>query len=330
MVVNPKKCESLRRKLYLPTLLAGLLTMVMVSVLPWLGDLGVANPKSADDLGLWINFFGQFHPVFLHLPIGALVLVLMLEVSSIVTRTGRNPNLLLGLFFTAITSVFASLFGYCLYLSGEMTGELVEEHKRDSIVLTLLVIVTFLLYYTAEVRVKAARWKAAYYLSLLLSGVMMMSAGHHGGKITHGDPMESLPSTVLEKRRAIEASRPLHADSLVVYTEVVHPILLDKCISCHGAKKQKGSLRLDTIELMLDGGEETDCLVPGSVKESSLITYLHLPLEDDLRMPPEGKPQLTAEEIKVLEWWVAEDAPEKKTLGEMKPSADMRRLIEGL
>ncbi|MFC4990619.1 hypothetical protein [Rubritalea tangerina] len=55
---------------------------------------------------------------------------------------------------------------------------------------------------------------------------------------------------------------------------------------------------------MLEGGEETACLVPGNVKESSLVTYLHLPMEDDLHMPPEGKTQMTTEEIEVLEWWL--------------------------
>jgi hypothetical protein len=75
---------------------------------------------------------------------------------------------------------------------------------------------------------------------------------------------------------------------------------------------------------MLDGGEETDCLVPGDVKESALVTYLHLPEDDDLHMPPEGKTQMTAEEIQILEWWVKIGAPEtaKRSEVEVTPAAE--------
>ena len=57
----------------------------------------------------------------------------------------------------------------------------------------------------------------------------------------------------------------------VLFKELVTPILEAKCIGCHGADKQKGKLRLDTIEAILKGGSEGLAVVAGNVTESSLI-----------------------------------------------------------
>ncbi|MFC4990618.1 hypothetical protein [Rubritalea tangerina] len=70
------------------------------------------------------------------------------------------------------------------------------------------------------------------------TGLVMMSAGHHGGEISHGDPMNSLPSKVLAERSK-KQNTPVATDP-VVYTQFIHPIMEAKCISCHGADKQKG------------------------------------------------------------------------------------------
>ena len=291
--------------------------------MPWIGEVGMANEKTATIVGLWINFLGQFHPLFLHLPIGALMLVFLMELSGLLTGGKYRPNTTLGLFFAAATGVFAVVFGYCLYLTGEYpVSPLVEEHKRDGILFSLFLLVAFILKYTADVKFTGKAFKGVYFSSLAATGVMMMSAGHHGGEISHGDPFDSLPSTNIAKREK-RKSAPVNTDP-VVYTQFIHPILEAKCISCHGEDKQKGSLRLDTYALMLEGGEETACLVPGDLKESSLVTYLHFPEDDDLHMPPEGKTQMTAEEIQILEWWVKIGAPEsaKRSEVEVTPVAE--------
>ena len=57
-----------------------------LAVLPFLGEPGMANPKTAGVVGLWINFIGALHPVFLHLPIGALLLLVTMEGLGILTR----------------------------------------------------------------------------------------------------------------------------------------------------------------------------------------------------------------------------------------------------
>jgi hypothetical protein len=52
------------------------------------------------------------------------------------------------------------------------------------------------------------------------------------------------------------------------------------------------------------GGETEDCLVPGKAEKSLLYTYAMLPMDDSLHMPPKGKPQLDAEEARLIGWWI--------------------------
>ena len=154
----------------------------------------------------------------------------------------------------------------------------------------------------------------------------MIAAGHRGGEFTHGDPLDDLPSKVLEKRERKET--PKMDTNLVIYTQIIHPILEEKCISCHGPKKKKSGLRMDTYAYMLEGGDEDECLVPGDLEKSGLISTLHLPVDDDFRMPPQEKAQLTHEEIKLLEWWVKIGAPEKATLGEVERTSEIDQALE--
>lgn len=306
-----------------------LVLAVAVAVMPWLGEVGSANEGATGAMALWVYFFGKFHPLFLHLPIGGLVLVLMMEALKILSLGRYKADTTLGVFFSALTGVLAVVCGYFLYLSGDYTGDLVEAHKRDGVIFSVLLLVCF----AAKVSMQQKRFapvaSSLYYLSLLSGGVLMMVAGHRGGEISHGDPLDSLPSKVLEKRAEKEAKAKENADP-EVFAGVVYPILEAKCINCHGPDKKKGGLRLDTIEFMLEGGEEYDCLIPGDVKNSALVSTLHLPLEDDYHMPPEGKTQLTDGEITILEWWVASGAPASGKLSGFELSSEVQSALDSL
>jgi len=324
--------DSLQCKLYVPGLIFGVLGILIVSVMPWIGKVGMAASSVDTPLSKWVSFLGEFHPLFLHLPIGVLVLVIVMEVLSIVTFGRYKPNTTLALFFASVTGIFAAVFGYCLYLTGEFTGDLIEEHKRDGILFSVAVLVAFILKLSLDVRGGVRFLKLGYFVTLLLSGILMMSAGHHGGEITHGDPLDKAPW-----KADAEDSKKISKDvgikgmmDFVVYKDIVHPILEAKCIECHKESKKKGGLRMDSYEFLLDGGEEVDCLVPGDLEESGMISYLHLPIDDDLHMPPENKEQMTAEEIQVLEWWVKIGAPEKAKLSEVELTAEIEKALTGL
>ena len=68
----------------------------------------------------------------------------------------------------------------------------------------------------------------------------------------------------------------------LVYEEIVVPILEEKCYSCHGPKKAKNGLRLDSIVKMIEGGDDDTALRKGDAANSPLITSIkHMPIEDD-------------------------------------------------
>jgi uncharacterized membrane protein len=104
---------------------------------------------------------------------------------------------------------------------------------------------------------------------------------------------------------------------IFVYKDLIQPILEQRCYSCHGENKSKGDLRLDSPEYILKGGETGKVLVAGNVEKSLLYAYCVLPLEDDLHMPPDGKPQLTAQQVQLLKWWVEHGASFDKTVQEL-------------
>jgi hypothetical protein len=89
------------------------------------------------------------------------------------------------------------------------------------------------------------------------------------------------------------------------FEQKIRPLLSSRCFECHGPKKHKGGLRLDSRASILEGGDSGPALVPGKPEESRLIEAIGY--SDDLKMPPKGK--LPSQEIEVLTNWVKQGAP---------------------
>jgi len=89
----------------------------------------------------------------------------------------------------------------------------------------------------------------------------------------------------------------------VDFEKQIKPLLESRCISCHGAKKDKGDLRLDTLEHALKGGEGGPAIVLGNPAKSLLIEKIILPHDHDDIMPPKGKP-LSKLQIGHLQEWI--------------------------
>jgi len=84
----------------------------------------------------------------------------------------------------------------------------------------------------------------------------------------------------------------------------VRPVLATHCYKCHGADKQKGGLRLDSIAAAVAGGESGAAVVPGKPEESLLVDAIN---HGSFEMPPTGK--LKDAEIDALTAWVKMGAP---------------------
>jgi hypothetical protein len=93
----------------------------------------------------------------------------------------------------------------------------------------------------------------------------------------------------------------------VDFTHDIQPILSQKCLSCHGPRKQEGHLRWDNKENAIAGGEHGPDIVVGNSARSRVIEMV-TSTDPDLVMPQKGDP-LTAEQIGLLRAWIDQGAP---------------------
>lgn len=93
----------------------------------------------------------------------------------------------------------------------------------------------------------------------------------------------------------------------------IRPLLQERCVECHGEKKQKGELRLDAKVFAFKGGHDGAAIVAGDPGKSPLHQRL-VTTNDDDRMPPKGEP-LTPAQINAVKEWIESGAawPENAT-----------------
>ena len=94
----------------------------------------------------------------------------------------------------------------------------------------------------------------------------------------------------------------------VDYLAEIKPLLTEKCSPCHGTLKQESGLRVETRELMIQGGDSGSILDLDAPENSPLIERVSS--RDSDRMPPEGEgAALTADQIAMLTKWIQQGAP---------------------
>ena len=94
----------------------------------------------------------------------------------------------------------------------------------------------------------------------------------------------------------------------VTFEKDIRPLFEKSCFKCHGPEKQKGDLRLDTLEATLKGGDGGPSVV---AKDSAKSTVVHTVarLDEDYAMPPEGKGDpWTKEQVGLLRAWIDQGA----------------------
>ncbi len=90
-------------------------------------------------------------------------------------------------------------------------------------------------------------------------------------------------------------------DQLRQFETHVRPILEEHCLKCHGSMKQWASLRLDSREAILKGGDSGPAAVAGQPDESLLIRAVRHD-DENLKMPQDDR--LTDAQIEILTLWV--------------------------
>ena len=96
-----------------------------------------------------------------------------------------------------------------------------------------------------------------------------------------------------------------------LFSSNIEPLLKKHCLECHShaAGKMKGGLTLDAKSGWEQGGDTGPAIVPGKPEESLLIRMVRW-ADADHQMPP--KQPLAAEEVALLEAWVAAGAPDPR------------------
>ena len=97
----------------------------------------------------------------------------------------------------------------------------------------------------------------------------------------------------------------------VQFNRDIRPIFSDTCFACHGPdeSKNKGKLRLDSLEAARKGGKSGDpAIVPGRPEQSSVMKRLLTTDPDDHMPPAEFHKVLTPAQVETVRRWIAEGA----------------------
>lgn len=292
----------------------------------------IVGPPASTEMPDTVRFFGRFHPILLHLPIGVFALILLQEIGAMFGRCGRAGPSLFPLWFGMLSAIVAALAGFLLYHghAGEYgDNPLVTRHLWGGLVFAEAAIVTFL----AKVWTESLAGNPAFYRMLLFSSVGLMGfTSHDGASLTHGSGYLAAhaPESLLRilgmksEKSAVSESDP------VVYTHIIAPIFERRCVSCHKETKTKGKLRMDTYEMLLKGGKKGSAIKPGSAAESHMIARIDLPEDDEEHMPPEGKPDIEEAEVQVIKWWLDTGADPRKKLSDFRIPAEIKTALARL
>lgn len=247
------------------------------------------------NLPVSLQVLGRMHPMVLHFPVVLIILLLLFHLilpRKEATDTSTLIPFLLA--FNALTASFTALAGLLLFHTGDYAGgETLQWHKWTGIGVALIAWI-FPWIWTHQRR---------FYLpSLILTVIVTLIAGHNGATITHGDGFLTQPLGQLRNKET-------DLQNAMIFSDIIQPVLNEKCTGCHNPNKSKGDLILISEAFLLKGGESGSVLVPGNPDSSLLYQLLLLPMNDDRHMPPEGKPQLEEEERRLLHWWISTGAP---------------------
>ena len=282
----------------------------------------------------WIvQFFGRFHPLVVHLPIGILFLAFLFECLSKFGRfkslgSAVQATLLIG----SVSAIAAVITG--LFLSGEggYDDAILQQHQNFGIATAAFAAMLYLFglksvsFFHNERKVKNTR----IILSMIMITLLSIT-GHLGGSMTHGEEYLFEPFVADQVSDPIVKIKTIaNTDDAILYRDIIEPILNSKCYSCHSSKKKKGDLRLDGIEFISQGGKH-GAIIEGTIPDSSSLYHrLMLPMEDEDHMPPNESPQLSSVEIALIKSWIEEGASFDKKIHTFAQAKKIKNYISSL
>jgi uncharacterized membrane protein len=273
-----------------------------------------------------IEFLGHLHPVFVHLPIGFLILAYLLQYFFKI-KEGKSKLIDFILILGVASSMFAAFLGWMLSLSGGYEEKLLDWHRWTAIFVCVFSL--FLLFY--KWFKKDGYATTLYHTVFQLMMLALILAGHFGGEMTHGEgylfsfETEASNKNLINKNSVIP--KPTDTSSLAIYAGLVEPVLSQKCMQCHNEKKKKGDFQMHNFEALMKGGKIGKEIIPGDLEHSELIKRIMLGKEDDKHMPPKGKTQFTKNELDLLNWWVLHGMSNSQIIKEVATNDTIKRFL---
>ncbi len=245
----------------------------------------------------WLMFIGRLHPLVVHLPIGMLAAVVIVESMTIVQKpekvTATRRLLVLA---TAISALVAVVAGWFLGDEGGYPKDLIFWHRWLGIGFAAVLFIGAIIAMTP-------RWSSVLVrIAVLgLAAGLMTVTGHLGGTMTHGETYLTryappLVAKLLGSPETQIAPPTVIAEETGSDAQIVLALFETRCYECHGATKQKGKLRLDTPEGI------ASVVLAGDPSESELFRRISLAHDDFDIMPPEGGPLTDADVLAVMRW----------------------------
>jgi Leucine-rich repeat (LRR) protein/uncharacterized membrane protein len=289
----------------------------------------------------WTAFFGRFHPALVHLPIGFLMLIAIIEVFKMIGKLSISPELIrLALLVSALSATFSCIVGYCLSLEGGYNEEILEEHKWQGIWVAVFTWVAWCAK-NEWITEKIGLARILYAPALAFATLLMFIAGHHGGYLTHGEtyltdntpqPFRSWLGMAdkVDNEKINDLPKIANVNEALVYQDVIHPIFKQKCEQCHNKSKMKGDLRMDEVSLLQKGGKNGVIFKANNVEESEFIKRILLPESDEHHMPPKGKNQISENELSLMKWWVEQGASFDKKVSQLTVNESIKPVLAAL
>jgi uncharacterized membrane protein len=274
----------------------------------------------------FLYFLGRFHVLVLHLPIGIIVAVSVLEWLARKEKykylEAASPFLWGALALSALVTV---TLGYLHFEEGSFVGSSAIQHRNFGTAVALIATAVAFLRTSGF----GESYKPVYFPASILLLVLVSITGHFGGNLTHGDtylveyapqPLRSLAG--LGPRRTVTS-----VSAADPFADVVGPMFVDRCASCHNDDKQESDLNLSTYESVMRGGESGKVIVPGDTEQSELLRRITRDPSDEEFMPAEGKTPLTARQVEIIRWWIGAGAPNGVTIETLDVPPETRTLL---
>lgn len=265
------------------------------------------------DTNPWIEVAGRAHPMLVHFPIALLAAACVFEIVRIVSGRDKPSPAAVGCLVLAVLGAMgAGVTGWVLAGVEGRTGEAeIEIHRWVAIGGASVALLAAIL--AASARLSARQTPRRLYVLSLLGGAMAVGvAGHFGGELVYGKGYVFAPLRARGSPAAEPAPVPVGEVSTLGATPVsfqrdVLSIFTRECIECHGAKEQKGQLRLDSAAELRGNPYLDEIVVAGDPSKSVLYQVITLPATHRDFMPRKGEP-LSVWQIETIRRWIESGA----------------------